>query len=654
MVIASGGIMLFSSSTPRDRYLQLIDTLLTQYLQGKFSSLPLLEQTLAAELQHLKSEISFTEEHFENSLTEQEQALQAQMSHSDEMTRAKSERSLRGLKTIQKAWERLAHETQAHTAISTAVMNITQAEDSHQALLALVKEIDPNRKSAFSTQDIKQLSAALQQKGQNSSSSQAQTLEHLATGLTQGLASCSKLQVHVMGWIFDDQKKAGINLGDNPWEFWARKLAPVAPPAPDIGFGLMQAQSAVKLSLPQTLFQVLSQQKISVHQWASQPSTVRVRDWVELLVVMQFLQRGLVSWFDQQAFDTKVGSKYSISTYLTFASVWLGIASGLQERDPQDPLGEACFQIVLQILRSFAKQSYFPLYGGIFASFDGGYLRMTLMYLDVPLQQVEGAQEKARILTLLGYSQRAVGQYSQAIAFHQQALDITRAAADRACEIANLNHLSRIYIIQKEYAQAINFAQRALMMSRERGERLGQANALANLGFAQVFSAQQLERAESDHYAVAMSYLKQGLELAQKLTDQLSQALCHSSLGLAHLVLGQHQDAIYHLEAGLQAASASGDLYLRGLNFINLAEAFYAINEATSTVYYGCLGMFLLHEIESPDWTQAAGLLRVVKGKIGSSAFQDIWQQEKSRIEQEIGMDGYTQIPSLLEQYEQH
>ena len=93
----------------------------------------------------------------------------------------------------------------------------------------------------------------------------------------------------------------------------------------------------------------------------------------------------------------------------------------------------------MQILRSFAQQKYFPLYGGIFASFSGDSLRSALNYLDEPLRTVEGTQEKARILTLLGYSLRALGQLEVAKAFQEQALEIARAAGDRACEIANLN-----------------------------------------------------------------------------------------------------------------------------------------------------------------------------------------------------------------------
>ena len=76
-------------------------------------------------------------------------------------------------------------------------------------------------------------------------------------------------------------------------------------------------------------------------------------------------------------------------------------------------------------------------------------MRSTLRYFDEPLKQVEGTQEKARILTLLGYSLQALGQNEPAKAFAQQAMEIAQAQGDIQCEIANLNHLSRACVTQK-------------------------------------------------------------------------------------------------------------------------------------------------------------------------------------------------------------
>ncbi len=641
------------SFMPHEPYSTLIETLLGRYLSGEFLSKEALQHAFATEWQQLSSQMTVEGELLERCLSEREQELQAQAGQfSKDQVPAKVERSCRGMKMLQKAWEELAVKTQNATIITAATQKIVAAPDKQQALLALLGELDLNRTPIFTNQDIEQLAAALKQSGQNRSLAAAQDLKQVTSGLKKGLAACRRLQSHVTGWIFDaPTREAGFQRGQSPWEFWARKLDATPTQTTNAFFQAEPAQPLARLSLTQTLFKLIAQQQISIQQWAAQASTCQLSDWIELMIVMRFLQRGLVSWFDQQAYDTRVGPKLSISSYLTFASIWSELAVGTRQLAQQQSFSDAYFQITLQILRSFAQQSYFPLYGGVFAAFDGGYLNMTLDYLDVPLKQVEGTHEKARILTLLGYSQRALGRNQQALDFHQQALDVARTAKDRACEIANLNHLSRTHISLKEYAQAIDDSQRALILSREQGDRRGEANSLTNLGFSQVCAAQQLEQADPDRYVISMRYLQQGLEIAEKLNDLQSQALCHSSLGIAHLTLSQPQEAIRALEAGLGAANLSGDSYLKGLNFTNLAEAFHVLEQPASAIHYGCLGMYLLKQIESPDWSQAAGLLTVLKGKVGADAFQDLLQEQRPRIIQEIGVDGYDFIPELLAQY---
>lgn len=638
---------------PHEPYSTLIETLLGRYLSGEFLSKEALQRAFATEWQRLSSQTTVEGELLERCLAEREQSLQAEASQfAENQIPAKVERSRRGLKMLQKAWEELATQNQNATIITAAAQKLVAALDSQQTLLALLEVLDLNRTPLFTHQNIEQLAAALKQSAQNQNLAAAQDLNQVASGLKKGLAACRRLQSHVTGWIFDaPAREAGFQRGQSPWEFWAKKLNVAPPQTTNAFFQAEPAQPSVRLSLTQKLFKLITQQQLSIQEWATQASTYQLSDWIELILVMRFLQRGLVSWFDQQAYDTKVGPKLSISSYLTFASIWSELAIGTRQLAQPQNFSDAYFQITLQILRSFAQQSYFPLYGGVFAAFDGGYLNMTLDYLDVPLKQVEGTHEKARILTLLGYSQRALGRYQQALDFHQQALDIARTAKDQACEIANLNHLSRTHISLKEYAQAIDDSQRALILSREQGDRRGEANSLTNLGFSQVCAAQQLEQTDPDRYVISMRYLEQGLEIAEKLNDLQSQALCHSSLGIAHLTLSQPQEAVRAFEAGLEAANLSGDSYLKGLNFSNLAEAFYVLEQPESAIYYGCLGMYLLKQIESPDWSQAAGLLTVIKGKVGEDAFQDLLQEQRPRIIQEIGVDGYDFIPELLAQY---
>jgi hypothetical protein len=123
--------------------------------------------------------------------------------------------------------------------------------------------------------------------------------------------------------------------------------------------------------LPKLLFSALadgrSATEIVVHQ-----SDINMKDWVELTVILQRMQQGLVTWFERQPYNSKWGTSASITTFLSFAVVWCELSNGFRlatsiDRTKGEQLATACFQIVLQILRTFAHREYFPLYGGAFA-----------------------------------------------------------------------------------------------------------------------------------------------------------------------------------------------------------------------------------------------------------------------------------------------
>jgi tetratricopeptide (TPR) repeat protein len=616
----------------RDRYLALIDEIVQTTLKGQIRSKEQVYQRLLQDVTPGTGEI------FERCLAERIDTTQHQKdTQTDDLKQAKAMRSLRALQTIQGEWERVQKQTQVSSALTAALQSLTAAQ-RRDRLTALLRVIDPNRTPALTLDQLQQLAKALQQQP-SSDPDLDKDLQQLAAGLISGLQSWQRLQDHLISWIYDQNRGPlgfeGAPGQRGPWAVWAAQ---------------------VNSPIPQALFHTLALNQ-SLVEWVAQQRHLTLSAWVELALVMQCLQRGLVSWFDKQAYDTKAGAKLSISTFLTFAAIWSELANGFKAAasstsSEYDRLGDGCFQIALQIFRSFTQRDYFPLYGGIFASFSGDYLRSALSYLDEPLRRVEGTQEKARILTLLGYSLRALGQLEQAKNFHQQALEIAREAGDRSCEIANLNHLSRACVAQKDYETAISYSQRALILSRQSGERLGEANALANLGYSEVFQAQQLEQSEPEVYETAIHYLQQGLQLSERLGDRQSQALCCSSLGIAHLVLSQPEAAIPYLESGLQAAQFSGDLYLQGLNLASLAEAYYGRQNIEKAIYTASLGMYLLEQIASPQWRQAAGLLTILQGQMGAEAFQTLLKRYRSQIIKVIGVDGYDYIPQLLEQYQ--
>lgn len=623
----------------RDQYLGLIDEIVQATLQGKIRSKEQVYQMLLQRVSTGMGEI------FDRCLAEQLNTTQQQVDNPvSEIKQAKAMRSLRALKTISTEWERVQKQNQVSQAIATAVQAITTASPAER-LTALLRVTDPNRQQVLTLQQLSQLSQALQQQAQQSTNPEtASEIQHLSDGIAAGLASWQRLEDHLVSWIYDQSRGSlgfeGLPEQRGPWVSWAKQ---------------------VNSPLPQSLFQSLALNR-PLNEWADNHPTLELSAWVELAIILQCLQRGLVAWFDKMVYDSKIGAKLSISTFIVFAVIWSQLAIALNQAlisTRRDVLVNGCFQVSLQILRAFAQRDYFPLYGGVFASLSGNYLRDALNYLDEPLQRVEGTQEKARILTLLGYSLKAQGQYNRANTFHQQALQIARAAGDRICEIANLNHLSRLCVAQKIYSEAINYSQRALILSRQTGDRLGEANALANLGYSEVFQAKEQAQAEPEVYEQAIHYLEQGLQLLERLGDSFggsyaspqSKAFCLSSLGIAYVAIAQPENAITYLEQGWHAAQFSGDLYLQGVNLAYLAQACYSLQSYETAIYAGSLGAYLLEQIGSNDWRQPAGLLVILQGQMGVEAFQAALQQQRSHIIPIIGVDGYDYIPQLLEKY---
>ncbi len=620
------------SPSLRDRYIGLIDDIVQMTLKGKVRSKEQVYRRLTDEIE------SGTGEIFEHCLSDRLTGAQQQAeTQTDEFKQAKAERSLRALRTIQGEWERWLHDKQADDSLHVAIQQLSDAAAGDR-LEVLIKLSDPNREQAVSLSQLGAIAKVLQTRAATPDDPNEE-LQQIAQGIVQGIESWQRLENHLVSWIYDQNRSQigfeGVPGQRGPWAVWAKESQ--RPPL-------------------QNLFQTLSLEQ-SVVEWASQQDALDLTEWVELSLVLRYVQQGLVNWFDKLIYDSKMGAKLSISTYLAFAVIWSQLATGFNRLTVspfrRDRFTNGCFQITLQILRLFAQQPYFPLYGGIFASFSGGYLRDTLSYLDEPLHRAAGTQEKARILTLLGASMRALGQLEKSAIFHEEALEIAREADDRPCEIANLNHLSRVAIAEADYTDAIRCSQEALILSRQAGDRTGEANALANLGYSEVVQHQELERLDPDVYEMAIDRLQGGLKLAERLGDRQSQALCLSSLGMAELALNHPETAITYLEGGIQAAQFSGDVSLQGLNLTHLAEAHNQLSNHPQIVYTASLGMYLLHQIGSGMWRQPAGLLVVLRGQLGSEAFEQLLSEERSPIIRVIGVDGYDHLPTLLSEYQQ-
>ena len=604
------------AQTLSEQYFELIDQIVDKTLQGKIASTERVYIMLERGLE------SGTAEVWERCLAQRLEATKAQLDK-----KLKATRVLRALTTIETQYQRWQKAHQQQNAIADATEKLLDSTID-QLVGNWIQIIDINQKQPLNRDKLQQLAQSLQAAATDLNNVQlAQDCQQIATGIIAGLTSFSQLEDDLISWMYESERSIGFaREKPNPWRVWVKK---------------------VDNPLPKQLFQTLAEQNV-IADLAGVTNNIELRGWVELAILLQHIQQGLVSWYDKQPYNAKFGKQLSYSTFLTFAVIWLELS---QTFTTNHRFREGCFQIMLQILRLFARRDDFPLYNGIFVSFSGEYLQNTLEYLSEPIQQIAGNQEKARILTLLGYSQRTLGRYEQALAFHQEALAIAREAQDQSCEIANLNHLSRTYVQQKDYESAINYSQRALILARQSGNRLGETNALVNLGYSKVFAARDIDTMDTEVYNEAIRYLEQGLQLADKTEDLQIQSLVNNSLGIAYVILAQPTSAIAFLEKGVKLATMAQDVYLQGLSYSYLAEAYYSIEDLKHSIYHGCLGSYLLKQINSLEWRKSAGLITIIKGQLGDAAFDRLLKEVRSQIIAVIGVDGYDYLPQLLTEY---
>lgn len=592
-----------------EQYLALIDRIVEQTLKGNVRSKEQVRSQLEAAVEAGTGEI------FERSLGTRITQTEAQLEGS-----LKAPRILRALKTIESEWQKGQKDRQAASGIAIVADQLRQAEATLRPEIFL-SFIDPNQPTNLNRKQLKQLAKSLSE----------DEISPWQQGILSGLANYERIEPELVSWLYTSAGQP-IGFGERaqggPWIVWQK----------------------ASTGLPSLLFTALAQGEPVE---AITRTAVDAASWVDLAVTLHFLQRSLIVWFDKQPYSAKAGKQLSYSTSLIFAAIWGRLSQGFTEAGSSSyrALGDGCFQLMLQILRTFSQRDDFPLYGGVFASFSGDYLQDTLDYFSEPLTQVEGTQEKARILTLLGYSRQMLGRAGEAKTFYKQALKIARSAEDLACETADLCHLARNAVLEKDYEQGVEISQRALILARQRGDQVGMANALVNLGYALVLQARVNDIGDRAVYDSAITYLEQGLALAIKQGDFQSQALAYNSLGIGYVMCDHPQEGLNILTKGAEAVKGSGNIYLQGLYTLYTAEAHHALKHTDEAIFYSVLSMHLLNSIGSEEWRQAAGLASILQGQLGEEAFQQTLEKYRRQLTPVTSMEGYEALPTLLRKY---
>jgi tetratricopeptide (TPR) repeat protein/transcriptional regulator with XRE-family HTH domain len=145
----------------------------------------------------------------------------------------------------------------------------------------------------------------------------------------------------------------------------------------------------------------------------------------------------------------------------------------------------------------------------------------------------------------------ARGHWDQSAALHQGALAAARQAGDRVGEADALGELGGVQQLRGDYPAAAASLTRALALFRDLGNRPGQAHALNQLGFVHVLTGD---------YPAAAASQRQALALARGASDRLGEAAALNHLGLVQQLTGDHPAAADSQRQALALFADLGDL----------------------------------------------------------------------------------------------
>lgn len=187
-------------------------------------------------------------------------------------------------------------------------------------------------------------------------------------------------------------------------------------------------------------------------------------------------------------------------------------------------------------------------------------------------------ESKADALSNLGrlYSNR--GDYSLAIDYFSESLEICEKIDSKDGVAFNLDHMAMIYRMLSDYDNALTYYERVLDIHRSREDKFGIANTLNNIG--NVYFDQEKDD-------IAQGYYEEALTTSYESGNKL--CIATSLINKANIdnVLGNKADAIEGYKDCLEIQEEIGDTRGATISFINITDTYIDMGKYKLAVEYG-------------------------------------------------------------------
>ncbi|XP_078352006.1 uncharacterized protein LOC144636694 [Oculina patagonica] len=195
----------------------------------------------------------------------------------------------------------------------------------------------------------------------------------------------------------------------------------------------------------------------------------------------------------------------------------------------------------------------------------------------------------------LGNAHQGLGDVKQAIEYHNLQLRIAKSLRDRAGEGRGYGNLGNAYQSLGNFKQAIEYHNQDLSIAKELGQRDGEAHAYGNLGIGY--------KSLGD-FKQAIEYHIQRLKIAKELGDRAGEGGAYGNLGIAYDCLGDFKQAIkYHYQhlINLRIAKELGQRVEEGRGYGNIGNAYQSLGNFKQAIEYHNQDLSIAKELGQRD-----------------------------------------------------
>lgn len=185
------------------------------------------------------------------------------------------------------------------------------------------------------------------------------------------------------------------------------------------------------------------------------------------------------------------------------------------------------------------------------------------------------------------------GNYLQALTAYEQSLKLTRQAENRDQEASTLNNMAQVYQAQGQVQRSIDVGQQALAIVRAIEDKHQEATILNNLGTSYVALAQ---------YDQAQQVIDQALQQYRRVGDLAGEATVLNNLAILKGQRGDYAEAIRLHEASLKIAQRIGDRQKEAANLGNLGRAYADLAQYAKGIDYYNQALAIHQTLGNQSW----------------------------------------------------